>query len=219
FSISFGYLGLVLSVSRLAGNKYLNFFISGALEFAMTWLVTFYVIGKFGRQKPMSFYAVAGGISCILAGVLSKDTDALRKLTTAFALCGRVCIGGIWSVIFIYTSELYPTVIRNVGLGTGVFCARVGNIVAPQILLLGEKTQDYVPFIIFGSCMLLTGTFALFLPETLNMRLAETIEEAGVFKKVTEEPTEPQENGNDSQLSNVRVEAHDNVVSISDEGQ
>ncbi|CAB4043190.1 Hypothetical predicted protein, partial [Paramuricea clavata] len=74
FSISFGYLGLVLSVSRLAGNKYLNFFISGALEFAMTWLVTFYVIGKFGRQKPMSFYAVAGGISCILAGVLSKDT-------------------------------------------------------------------------------------------------------------------------------------------------
>jgi hypothetical protein len=25
---------------------------------------------------------------------------------------------------------------RNVGLGAGVFCARVGNIVAPQILLL-----------------------------------------------------------------------------------
>jgi PhoPQ-activated pathogenicity-related protein len=67
--------------------------------------------------------------------------------------------------------------------------------------------------------MLLTGIFALFLPETLNMRLAETIEEAGVFEKVTEKPTEPQENENQSQLSNVRVDTHDNVVSISDEVQ
>ena len=46
-------------------------------------------------------------------------------------------------------------------------------------------TQDYVPFIIFGSCVLLTGILALSLPETLNMRLAETIEEAGVFEEAT----------------------------------
>ncbi len=59
-------------------------------------------------------------------------------------------------------------------------------------------TQDYVPFIIFGSCVLLTGIFALFLPETLNMKLAETIEEAGVFEEACiESPSAPHDNKND----------------------
>ena len=32
---SLGYYGLSLNASHLAGNKYLNFFISGAVEFPM----------------------------------------------------------------------------------------------------------------------------------------------------------------------------------------
>ena len=66
--------------------------------------------------------------------------------------------------------------------------------------------------------MLLTGIFSLFLPETLNMRLAETIDEAGVFEKATGDPNELHENKNDCQLQDVRVRAHENVVSIKDEG-
>ena len=33
---------------------------------------------RFGRRKPLSFYALLGGTTCILAGVLSKDTG-IRK--------------------------------------------------------------------------------------------------------------------------------------------
>ena len=88
----------------------------------------------------------------------------------------------------IYTSELYPTEIRNVGLGAGIFWTRVGGIVAPQLSLLGKVTHEYVQFIIFGSCVLLSGILVLFLPETLNRELAETIEEAEMFKKPTDSP-------------------------------
>jgi hypothetical protein len=48
--------------------------ISGSMTLAGQYSTECMFIFRFGRQKPMSFYAVAGGISCILAGVLSKDT-------------------------------------------------------------------------------------------------------------------------------------------------
>lgn len=66
--------------------------------------------------------------------------------------------------------------------------------------------------------MLLTGIFSLLLPETLNMRLAETIDEAGVFEKATETLNELHDNKNDSQLQDIKVGAHENTVSIGDEG-
>ena len=54
-----------------------------------------------------------------------------------------------------------------------------------------------MPFILFGSCVLLSGILVLFLPETLNMGLAETIEEAGILEKATETHDEPRDNEND----------------------
>jgi hypothetical protein len=45
--------------------------------------------------------------------------------------------------------------------------------------------------------VLLSGILVLFLPETLNMGLAETIEEAGILEKATETHDEPRDNEND----------------------
>ena len=55
-------------------------------------------------------------------------------------------------------------------------------------------THDYVQFIIFGSCVLLSGILVLFLPETLKMELAETIEEAEMSKKLTDSPVRSHDN-------------------------
>ena len=40
-----------------------------------------------------------------------------------------------------------------------------------------------MPFIIFGACVLFAGLITLLLPETLNMKLAETMQEAITFEK------------------------------------
>ena len=50
------------------------------------------------------------------------------------------------------------------------------------------------------------------------MRLAETIDEAGVFEKAIGAPNELRDNKNDNHLANIRAGAHENVVSIGDEG-
>ena len=135
-----------------------------------------YILNRFGRRRPLCAYCVIAGTALIIAGVLPKS-NKVQAIVTALAIGGRMFITGNFANIFTYTSELYPTMIRNVGLGTGIFWARIGGIVAPQILLLGIVTVEAVPFIVFGGMLLLSAALALLLQETLNEKLPETIEE------------------------------------------
>ncbi|XP_028415937.1 organic cation transporter protein-like [Dendronephthya gigantea] len=179
FSISVGYYGISLNISSLAGNKYLNFFISGTVEL-IPYFLTVFITERFGRRKPLCTYLMIGAIMNITAGVLSEkaaDNDALQDLTTALAIIGKVGFAGSFSVLFIYTSELFPTEIRNVGLGACTSWTRFGAVIAPQILLLGEKSRKSVPFIIFGSFGFIASLSSLLLFETLNKELSDTIRE------------------------------------------
>ena len=60
-------------------------------------------------------------------------------------------------------------------------CARIGGILSPYIMLLGDYVSLSLPFIIFGILSILAGLLALLLPETLNHPLPETLEEGETF--------------------------------------
>ena len=65
----------------------------------------------------------------------------------------------------------------------GSFASRIGSILAPQILLLGDLFSPVLPLAIFGGLALIAGLMVLLLPETLNKKLPETIEEGEAFGK------------------------------------
>ena len=62
-------------------------------------------------------------------------------------------------------------------MGISSMCARIGGMLAPQILEL-SRIWGPLPLILFGGLSVLAGGLALFLPETSGKPLPQTIEDA-----------------------------------------
>lgn len=61
-------------------------------------------------------------------------------------------------------------------MGINNLWTRVGSMTAPLVKITGEL-KPFIPNVIFGTIALLGGSAALFLPETLNRPLPETVED------------------------------------------
>ena len=59
--------------------------------------------------------------------------SGLQWVTVILALLGKAGVTAAYAVIYVWTAELFPTVIRNVGVGASSFCANVGGVIAPYI--------------------------------------------------------------------------------------
>ncbi|KAK2155588.1 hypothetical protein LSH36_236g03011 [Paralvinella palmiformis] len=193
FVVTASYYGLSLRLSSFAGDRYLNFFYGGLCELP-AYCVAWIILTRFGRRGPLIFYLVVGGITGVTAGVTSRVFEMAPSLAylawipTTMAVLSRVSMAGCFSILWLYSSELYPTVIRNMGIGACTFWMRVGAMVSPQILLLGDVTYPFLPVILFGILCLVAGGLTLLLPETINTKLPETF---GDIKQTTRKNTRP----------------------------
>lgn len=60
--------------------------------------------------------------------------------------------------------------------------ARIGGVLAPYVNILTEYWTP-LPLVVFGALSFICGLLSLLLPETLNKKLPETIEEGERFGK------------------------------------
>ena len=91
-------------------------------------------------------------------------------------------ISATFGIIYVYSAEVYPTVARAVGIGSSSVFARIGGIVAPYVGSLDDVFGPAVPLAIFGISAFAAGLLALFLPETMNRKIPDTIEEGAEAK-------------------------------------
>jgi len=48
-------------------------------------------------------------------------------------MTGKAAVTYAYALIYLYTPEVYPTVIRGAGLGVGTMMSRIGGVVAPLV--------------------------------------------------------------------------------------
>ncbi|CAO2633241.1 Solute carrier family 22 member 13 [Lemmus lemmus] len=71
---------------------------------------------------------------------------------------------------------LYPTIIRQTGMGLVSIFSRIGGIITPLVMLL-EQYHRAVPMIIFGSFPIVAGLLCALLPETRGQTLKDSIQD------------------------------------------
>ncbi|KAJ8949971.1 hypothetical protein NQ318_002379 [Aromia moschata] len=137
--------------------------------------------------------------------VLRRLRNTQQWLVVVLAMIGKLAITASYGAVYIFSTEQFPTVIRNAGLGAGSTCARLGSIIAPYINITTHVWTP-LPLLIFGSLSFIGGILSLVLPETLNKKLPETMEEGEEFGR---KPESGSDENQEEKLNSVRSE--DNV--------
>ena len=74
----------------------------------------------------------------------------MAGLQIALVMFGRLCASLGFAMVYLYTSELFPTPIRSTAVGVCSTVARIGGIIALLMEGLGSVWKP-LPMVIFGA--------------------------------------------------------------------
>ncbi|XP_055626421.1 organic cation transporter protein [Toxorhynchites rutilus septentrionalis] len=177
FANSITYYGLSLSSGKLGGNPYLILFLMALVEMP-SYLAIILLLDKLGRRSITSTLMIVGGICCIVAAYLNRGSTE----STTVVMFGKLFIAGSFAVIYNYSAELFPTVVRNSAMGLGSMCARLAGASTPMIILF-DSFDPKIPAVIFGVMSLISGSWVLFLPETMGKPMPQSLQDGENFGK------------------------------------
>ncbi|XP_015102060.2 organic cation/carnitine transporter 2 [Vicugna pacos] len=171
-TISVGYFGLSLDTPNLHGDVYLNCFLSAVVEvpaYVLAWLL----LRHLPRRYSMATALFLGGGVLLFVQLVPPE---LNSLAIVLVMVGKFGVTAAFAMVYVYTAELYPTVVRNMGVGVSSTASRLGSILSPYFIYLGAYDR-FLPYILMGSLTILTAILTLFLPESFGTPLPDTIDQ------------------------------------------
>ncbi|KAI8422056.1 hypothetical protein MSG28_009953 [Choristoneura fumiferana] len=171
---TFVYYGLSINAVGLAGNMYANYIVVCAIEIPGFYTAVL-VLNRIGRKATLScgFFLSA---ACNIAFAFI-DSNEMETLGLILFLVGKFGISVVFTSLYLFTSELYPTQFRHTLLAFSSMIGRIGSITAPLTPALAEYWEG-IPSVMFGAMGVLAGVLVLTQPETLGTKMPDTLAEA-----------------------------------------
>ncbi|KAL1764144.1 solute carrier family 22 member 13, partial [Sigmodon hispidus] len=172
FVDSLVYYGLGFQVGDFGLDIYLTQLIFGAVELPARFLSIF-MMEKLGRKWSLLGSLTLAGVMCIIIIFIPAG---LPTVVTVLAVVGKFASSSAFTISYVYTAELFPTIIRQTGMGFVSIFSRIGGIISPLVMLL-EQYHKAIPMFIFGSFPIGAGLLCALLPETRGQTLKDTIQD------------------------------------------
>ncbi|XP_066847518.1 solute carrier family 22 member 13-like isoform X4 [Anser cygnoides] len=112
FVNSLVYYGLSLNVTNFGLDIYLTQLAFGAVELAAR-ISCIFLLQWFGRKKCQAVLLLLAGVMCLIIAGIPKDQPVA---TTVLAIIGKFAASASFSSSYVYSAELFPTVIRDMFL-------------------------------------------------------------------------------------------------------
>ncbi|XP_046556429.1 solute carrier family 22 member 8-like [Haliotis rubra] len=186
FTDSMTYFGLYFTSDALAGDRFVNVVLLIVVQMPSS-VAIYYLVDSVGRKKTCIFLHLITGFGLVGATIVRElmgNTGTGAIISTAFSCFGFFGIFGAFGALFFYTPEIFPTNIRNVGLGTSSAFSRFGGMLGPFAGLLSEYVT-WAPGAVLTCCCLAATAMVIVLPETKGKELPQTLSDVKAWYVTT----------------------------------
>ncbi|XP_061642952.1 si:dkey-190l8.2 isoform X3 [Phyllopteryx taeniolatus] len=166
------YFGICMNIGSFGVNVYSAQFFSGLSE-APCLLVPLVRLDR----RPMSMLTLfLSGTACFLSLLLSRyQCDAM--LVMSLALVGKLCILVTIFILAVYSTELFPTVVRQRCMSAVNLCFRLGCLLSTLFPANTEGAISLAAMLIYSSGPIIGCVLCLLLPETSGTLLPDSMED------------------------------------------
>lgn len=132
FAMTIAYYGLLLNIGNFGlSNLHVTSIFMAVVEIPAI-AISIPILLKAGRRIPIFITMVMCGVACV-AGEIFSLSNSYDWIMIICLMIGKFCIGATNMMLPIFTAELYPTVIRNLGVGGSQISAGLALICIPYL--------------------------------------------------------------------------------------
>ncbi|MGY3697259.1 putative MFS transporter [Bradyrhizobium sp. USDA 3240] len=165
------WLGALLQAKGFPITKSVFYTIMISLAGIPGFLVSAWLVESWGRKATLVMNLLCGAIACHFYGSAADQTQLILA-----GLCMQFFLFGMWSALYAYTPELYPTHVRATGTGFASAVGRIGSLIGPYVIgvILPAAGQSGV-FALGAGAFVVAALAVLLLGEETRGRTLESI--------------------------------------------
>jgi MFS transporter, putative metabolite:H+ symporter len=165
------WLGALLQAKGFPVTKSVFYTILISLAGIPGFLCSAWLVEVWGRKATLALNLLAGAAACYFYG---SAADQIQLIIAG--LCMQFFLFGMWSALYAYTPELYPTRIRATGTGFASAIGRVGSLIGPYVIGVILPTAGQAGVFALGAGAFVVAAIAvLVLGEETRGRTLESI--------------------------------------------
>lgn len=180
FFILLGYYGITTWVSKLLADQgyeiaqSIGYVLLMALWGIPGFLSASFLLERFGRKLILSAYVIMSAVAAFFYGQ-APALDSLFWLIVAGSFM-QFFFFGMWSALYAYTPEVFPTRARGVGAGTSSSMGRLGALLGPALVPVVLASYGNAAVFTLGAVSFVIAAFVVLIlgPET-NDRVLEEV--------------------------------------------
>ncbi|VDO98409.1 unnamed protein product [Soboliphyme baturini] len=173
-AVSCVYYALAINPGFLGGGLSASFMIGGALEIVCMVMVLL-LLNSVGRKALL----MSGFLLCsllLLTTLMVPSEYATIKMI--LVVTAKSLVAGVYAIIYIFSPELFPTMIRSTAMGCCSMVARFGAVSASYFSMWLADDYPIIVTLIYSAVAITAAMLIVLLPETSGKPLPETIEDA-----------------------------------------